>query len=101
MIVNSFSDTQDYELCNNIFYNSNEIDYEFWKNKNISILGINLEEETNSNAMNNINDKVNEDFMNQKPIKRKIIYPYDNSDNNSINKKRNSSVKKKVGLRKI
>lgn len=48
--------------------------------------------------MNNINDKVNEDFMNQKPIKRKIIYPYDNSDNNSINKKRNSSAKKKVGL---
>ncbi len=28
-LVNSFSDTQDYELCNNIFYNSNEIDYEF------------------------------------------------------------------------
>ncbi len=78
-----------------------EIDYELGENKNISILGINLEEETNSNAMNNINDKVNEDFMNQKPIKRKIIYPYDNSDNNSINKKRNSSAKKKVGLRKI
>ena len=38
--------------------------------------------------------------MNQKPIKRQKIYPYDDSDNDSINKKRNSGGKKKVGFSK-
>ena len=71
------------------------------KIKTFFILGINLEEDTNSNAKNNINEKDNEDFMNQKPIKRKNIYPYDDNDNDSINKKRKSNAKKKVGLSKI
>ena len=93
-LSNSFSVKRDYELCNNIFYNSNEINYELGENKNISILGTNLEEDTKSNAKNNINDKDNQDFMNQKPIKRKKMYPYDDSDNDSINKKRNSGGKK-------
>lgn len=34
-LVNGFSGKQDYELCNNNFYNSNEIDYELGENKNI------------------------------------------------------------------
>ena len=60
-----------------------------------------MEENTNSNAKNNINEKDNEDFMNQKPVKRNNIYPYDDSDNDSINKKERVLPKKKVGLSKI